>query len=86
MTRSLAKDIVVRRSEVNFDKACEEAYEIALIKFGIDENGHARDKNFPRSESSLHVQSVVFEHIGGMGGQSYMYRFIAWMEREDTDE
>jgi len=33
--------IVVRMAEASFDRACDEAYRLAVRKFGVDDCGHS---------------------------------------------
>ena len=69
-----------------FDKACEMAYDTALYKLRIDEDGHCEDERFPRSSSGIFVQFVDVIHSGSMSGQSINYNFLTWMECvEDED-
>ena len=80
--------ITVTRSESNFDRACDAAYERTLMKFGINEDGHSDTiKDFCRSTDSIHVAFKGYERIGGMGGQEHIYNFTASVNRNvDEDE
>lgn len=87
MVRTESERVYVTRREVGFDRACEEAYRLALSVFGCDEDGHFRKlKGFPRSTSCLVVEFVKFRHGGGMGGQELTYEFEAWVESCEDEE
>ena len=80
MIKSKVIDINVVYERCCFDEACRDAYQRALMRFGIDDSGHAEDERFPRSCSSLEVEFIKYSHSGGMGGQTFFYKFKAWME------
>jgi len=61
----------------NFDRACTAAYQRALRIMKIDDCGHSPVKGYERSNSCIRVVFERYEHIGGMGGQSYNYYFRA---------
>lgn len=84
--KSAVKKIHVTRRESGFDRACEEAYSRALSLFAIDEDGHAKDKRFDRSTSSLVVKFRDYRVNGSMGGISNTYVFDAWMENYGDED
>lgn len=89
MIRSAEKIIHIHKDSLGFDFACQNAYQQALWKFGIDDCGHSEPQDgvdFPRSASALVVEFVGFKHSGGMGGQSMIYTFKAYLEMEEDDE
>lgn len=73
--------ITITRRESNFDRACDEAYKHALIKFGIDEDGHSKIADFERSSDSIVVEFIRYQLSGGMGGLQHLYAFKAWIDR-----
>ena len=77
--------IRIRDSRPDFDRACTDAYNEAVWRFGIDESGHAEDARFPRSSSNLHVKFVGYECSGSMMGQEMTYTFESWMECCDDE-
>ena len=86
MKRTREVIIHIDKTHLGFDFACQNAYQQALWKFGIDEDGHSyhdEGKYFPRSEYVLVVEFVSFSYRGGMGGQSMIYTFKAYMEMEE---
>lgn len=73
-----SEKITITRRESNFDKACDEAYNRAVMAFGIDDDGHSkRVKAWERSECCIQVTFVSYNQVGGMGGHSYNYEFLA---------
>jgi len=81
--KSIIQTIRITDTRPDIDRACALAYEEAIARFDIDEHGHAKDTDFPRSSSSIHVEFVKYQHIAGIGGQDIIYTFKAWMQRED---
>lgn len=83
-------DITISRAggEPNFDRACEQAYKQALMRFDCDDCGHLNNvKDSQRSMDTVVVEFKGYKHYGGMGGQSCCYTFQAWVTRnEDEDE
>ena len=69
--------IVITRSESNFDKACDEAYNRAIRIMKIDDCGHSNIKGWDRSSCFIRVIFDKYEQTGGMGGQEYTYAFRA---------
>jgi hypothetical protein len=77
-------NILVDRQECNFDRACDAAYQIALGRFDCDECGHINGvEDSCRSTDSIVVEFKSCRRSGGMGGQSILYIFEAWVERCD---
>ena len=75
--------IVVSRNggEPNFDKACEQAYSLALQKFGCDDDGHFNNvKDSDRTSDRVVIEFKSYRHIGTMVGQTCEYIFEAWVE------
>ena len=82
-------DIPVSRTngEPNFDKACEQAYHMAIMRFGCDDCGHLNNvEGSERSCDSVVVEFKRYRHYGGMGGQTCEYVFEAWVERNEDDD
>jgi hypothetical protein len=76
------------RKESNFDRACEEAYDRAIMLIEIDEDGHSRKiKEWERSSCHISVSFDGYERTGGMGGHTHSYTFLVQaVESEDEDE
>lgn len=83
MKKTLAsKKVTVTRQEANFDRACDEAYDRAVLVFGIDDCGHsAKVKGWDRSSCYVVVTFTSYCQTGGMGGDSYTYEFQAEARR-----
>ena len=74
--------IQVSRTEANFDRACDMAYRMALVRFDCDDCGHLNNvEDSQRSTDSVEVEFKSYRHSGGMGGQNITYIFEAWVER-----
>ena len=67
----------------DFDMACRTAYDLALGKFRISVDGHSDKVDFVRSTDNIHVKFLSYEHIGFIGGHEHLYKFEAWIEREE---
>lgn len=77
-------DIYVSRQEPNFDRACDMAYKMALMRFDCDDCGHLNNvKDSDRSSDSVIVEFKSYRHSGSMVGQSVDYCFVAWVERHE---
>lgn len=84
--RTEAVNIVIEMDHDSFDGACRQARSRAVMIHEIDDSGHCSDRDtFPRSSSTIVVNFVGMEILGGMGGWSYIYKFETYMEcnRED---
>jgi len=78
--------IIVPRPEPNFDRACDVAYRMALMRFGGDDCGHLNNvEDSERSTDSVEVEFKSYRHSGGMGGQAMVYTFEAWVERYEDE-
>lgn len=81
------KAIYVSRQESNFDRACDSAYQQALVFFEIDKDGHCgKVENYERSNSSVHIRFKSYETSGGMSGIAHNYVFEAWVQQYDDEE
>jgi hypothetical protein len=70
--------IVVSRREAHFDRACDEAYRMAVSLFSIDDYGHSRRvAGWERSACSIRVTFQSYECSGSMGGIEHTYQFKA---------
>lgn len=75
------EQILVSRTEANFDRACDEACRGALSRFRFDGDGYALNvKGYDRSRHGLVVEFRSFRKHAGMGGQECVYVFEAWVE------
>ena len=78
--------ITITRKESGFDRACEEAYDLALITFGYDDYGSLLNvDDSHRSEDSVELKLLAFTISGNMVGVTYFYKFEAWVERYNND-
>lgn len=79
--------IIISRKEANFDRASDEAYNQALTRFGVDEDGYIKNVvDSWRSTDSLIVKFEEYSRIGNMCGQDHVYSFSAWIERVKDNE
>ena len=77
--------ICVSRNEENFDKACHQAYFQALGRFGCDDSGYWEVDGFSRSTDSVVVSFSKLHITGNMGGITFEYTFIAYIERYEEE-
>jgi hypothetical protein len=75
------KEIEVTRSETNFDKACDLADSLALMKFDIDEYGHSTLEGWQRNCCWIEVEFVTYLKLG----ESHIYKFIGRAMKCDED-
>lgn len=69
--------IEVPRRESGFDRACDFAYEMALDRFGCDEDGYINNVIGAGRDHTLFVEFVNYVHSGNMVGHSHIYTFKA---------
>lgn len=79
------KPFRITDTRADFDKACRDAYNFVLAIFKIDEYGHSDSIDFDRSADDIHVKFLSYEHIGSMVGHEHLYKFEAWIEREEEE-
>ena len=72
--------IFISRTEANFDRACDEAYKSALIRFGIDEYGHSNC--IEEWERNSCLIEVTFNNYVRMGN-NHRYQFSAIALKSD---
>lgn len=71
-------------SRPDFDKACSEAYREAINVLGITIDGcSTKVKGFDRQLDNIIVKFVGYHHIGTAVGHVNVYKFKAWIEREE---
>lgn len=76
--------ITVTLKKPDFDEACAEAYERALMVFGIGEFGHAEKvEGWTRSHCWFEVKFNDYVHTGSTGGQKFIYTFTAMAKMAD---
>ena len=74
----------VSRGEPNFDRACDMAMRMALMRFDCDDCGHLNNvEDSCRSADSVELEFKSYRQSGSMGGQTITYVFEAWVERHD---
>lgn len=74
--------VPITQHDVNFDKACESAYQYAIMFFDVDLYGHFNKvQDSKRSTDSLEVEFLSYRRSGNMGGQTHVYTFDIWVER-----
>ena len=77
------EEIEVNRLETNFDKACDTAYNIAQLTFGIDEFGHSSKlTRWERSCCWIEVEFTKYIRVGS----SHTYFFVVKAMRNIEDE
>ncbi len=72
------KFLQVERSESGFDKACDAARKLALVLFGIDEDGHSDRIEFIRTTDCVRVD---FHNLEMYGANLFVYTFEALVVR-----
>ena len=78
--------IEITRHESGFDRACDSAYDSALMAFGCDEDGHINNvTGSDRSSHGIFVELVGYVHSGGMGGHTHVYEFQAYVAAEAAE-
>lgn len=76
------RDITITRFEANFDRACDEAYRLAVSMFGINEDGHSeRIKDWERSRCWIQLDFVSYIR----SGQEHCYTFFATPKKSEDD-
>lgn len=75
-------DCTVTRNESNFDRACDEAYRIAIMKCRIDEDGHSDIVGWERSCCWIEMEFIKYIRIG----RDHIYTFEAKTIKEDEEE
>lgn len=73
-------DIHITRQESHFDRACDEAYRMALYRLGIDDAGYANNVKGAGRNGSIMCQFVTYTHGASMVGHEHHYHFQAWIE------
>ena len=77
---SIIEKITVTRSESNFDRACDLAYKMALIRFAIDEDGYSSKlPDWQRSDSWIEIKFVSYKCCGN----DHYYIFKAMARKEE---
>ncbi len=78
--------IIIARTEPNFDRAVEKAYNLALLMFKSDGHGDLLEvEGFERSSCSLKMKFDSLTYEGSMSGQILEYKFEAWTEGCEND-
>lgn len=80
-------DLHVERQEAHFDRACDAAYRMAMMRFDCDDCGHLNNvQDSCRSTDTVIVEFKSYRHTGSMAGQSHHYHFVAWVQRHEDEE
>ena len=80
-------DVPITRTEANFDRASDTAYQYALSLFGCNDDGYLTNvRDSVRSTDSIVVAFVSYQRSGGMTGQEHLYCFSIWVERYNEDQ
>lgn len=67
-----------------FDCACSYAKQLARDMFGVTPEGHFdRVNDAERSTCSINIEFVGLVMSGGMMGWDHVYRFNAWVTKDD---
>lgn len=76
-------EIIITRTESNFDRACDSAYYQAVFHFGINEDGHSTKlSKWERSDSSICVKFISYQRVGN----THIYKFETTAHKETDDE
>lgn len=71
-------DVSVYRRESHFDRACDEAYRIALRQFGCDDDGYLMNvQEFDRTTDAVAIEFKGYLRCGN----EHVYQFQSWIER-----
>lgn len=83
--QQLVADVVqIIRDEANFDRACDTAYFLALVKFGIDENWNAgRILGWDQKNCSVHIH---FRRYSRIGKNHHLYTFFAEVIKSEKED
>jgi len=80
-------DISVTDNRADFDRACDGARITALLRFGIDDDGHSSEVEvYKRSTCGIKIEFKTYKQLGDMGGWQHVYLFEAWVEQYIEDE
>lgn len=75
-------EILVIRTEPNFDRACDAAMDQAIRRFGVDSDGHfTKVEGAERSNSWIEIDFSKLR----MTGRECVYRFVASVEQSPDD-
>lgn len=75
-------ELVVDRNEASFDRACDAAYHMALLRFGCDEDGHLnRVLDSERATDSIEIVFIGYHRTN----HSHTYTFETWIERNKEE-
>ena len=72
--------IIVEMKEANFDIACQRAYQKAILRFGIDDNGKSEKIDFIRSIDSVQIKFLEYTC---QNGDEHEYLFKAFIIRNE---
>jgi hypothetical protein len=67
----------VCREQANFDRACNQAFELAFNQIGLDEDGGAELAGWDRASCRVAVSFSGYGASIGMDGPTYVYEFKA---------
>lgn len=69
-------NLTIERKETNFDKACDEANSLVLMRLGSDDSGHlTKVPGSNRSTDHILLKFVSYEATMCMSGPNHMYNF-----------
>lgn len=73
-------EIIVNRSEGAFDRASDEAYRTAILKFGIDSMGYTdKVEKWERTKCCIVIEFKSYQRTMN----AHTYTFSAWAEKVD---
>lgn len=76
-------EVTAERTEANFDRACDEAYSLAIRLFGISEDGHSqRVLGWERFRCWIELTFDVYQRVGN----THFYTFRAYARKEEESE
>jgi hypothetical protein len=79
-------DIYITRRECNQDRACDEAYKMALYELGVDDSGYANNVKGAGRAGVIHCQFITYIHSASMVGHEHLYHFQAWVDVPEDDD
>jgi hypothetical protein len=70
----------------DMERAILAARQRALIRFGVDDDGHIRRvEGAERSNSTIEIKFLGLDIYGGMMGWNYIYKFKARVVKHDDE-
>lgn len=82
-TAGVKTQVTIERQESSFDRACDNAYRMALMMFGSDDDGYLTNvKDNCRTTDCVCCEFKSYSRYG----HSHLYMFDVWVERAEDDD